>query len=1157
LPPTSGGPYARPDVDDNGNAVTNTRRYQAAVVQSDVVLNKEGWHYPQQRWLSLWQDVKPVLDGKRPPQPLFFRANSGESIEFWHTNLVPSYYEMDDYQVRTPTDIIGQHIHLVKFDVLASDGAANGFNYEDGTFAPDEVRDRIKQINKGFPTSAGGGLYTGRKDASGGYPGIDACLNSGQPLTPCLRALTRTQLTAQPANPVFGNDEKYLGAQTTIQLWDSDPLMNSRGKDRTLRTVFTHDHFGPSTHQNVGLYAGLLIEPQGSSWFDPLTGAPMGGRGDGGPTSWAANIITANPAESYREFALEFQDLQEAYTATSITKPQAPTKVPLFTLGGDNLPPGDKYATYILELQKGVMPAGLVDNFQSNGITLSRNPNRTQVMPSAKCPTEAKYTWCIQDPQYLETTFGIQLSNAPDSTPVFSVFTPSMTGSWADPAHAIASNSTAPDISPTLINANPATGVYSLNYRSEPVPLRLQGGGDRSGDPAWAFASLTRNNTKLNVQPEGGTPVAPKSPFLYPPPLLPKTLLNGTDPFTPVLSAYENDRVQIRTLVGAHTMTHSFRMNGLNWLYEPDYPNSGYKSAQGMGLSEHFEPQFTVPSVVKVPPATSSDYFYAASSSMTGLAQGLWGMLRAYDGSKGILPDLKPLPNNRLGHAPTPVGTGCPAGAPVRKYTVVAASPQQLGLTGGLVYNTRGFAVPAAKQAAVYVNADDLQGGKLKPNIKNIEPLILRANAGDCIQVTLGNSLSAPPGARPLPSAFSGITPTASLEAGLQADLLSFNVRLGAGMNIGANQAGPTGVRGTVPPGGQKLYEWYAGKISPTGTGIPIEFGAIPLNPADPLNQAADGMIGTLVIEPAGSTWALDPGTRASATITPRNGPPFREFVVMLQNALVPFSGQTTQFQNTSSYNVTSGINYRSEPMGLRQPLGGGAFVITTGDFTQFTKALNECGTNTFECLSKSALAPVFKSANSSTGQGFTLIPSATSTPTSSNQWKITNGNYSINVSLNAGPTLAVSYAISPTTNAVLLDYSTYLSNTRVGGANSQPQTPTFCAAAGQPVRFRVTQPGGDFDHMMVIDGHSWKQEPYTNNSSRIGNNVLSQQMGTQVVSPNEKLDLVIDSAGGAFKVPGDYLYHSFQFQMFGMWGLFRVLPENTPANKVTSCAAL
>jgi hypothetical protein len=49
---------------------------------------------------------------------------------------VPNIYELDDFQVRTPTDVLGQHIHLVKFDVTSSDGSANGFNYEDGTVSP-------------------------------------------------------------------------------------------------------------------------------------------------------------------------------------------------------------------------------------------------------------------------------------------------------------------------------------------------------------------------------------------------------------------------------------------------------------------------------------------------------------------------------------------------------------------------------------------------------------------------------------------------------------------------------------------------------------------------------------------------------------------------------------------------------------------------------------------------------------------------------------------------------------------------------------------------------------------------------------------------------------------------------------------------------------
>src|SRR4029077_16611391 len=47
----------------------------------------------------------------------------------------------------------------------------------------------------------------------------------------------------------------------------------------------------------------------------PETGAAFGGRFDGGPTSWHADILTANAASSYREFMVEFADFHLAYEA--------------------------------------------------------------------------------------------------------------------------------------------------------------------------------------------------------------------------------------------------------------------------------------------------------------------------------------------------------------------------------------------------------------------------------------------------------------------------------------------------------------------------------------------------------------------------------------------------------------------------------------------------------------------------------------------------------------------------------------------------------------------------------------------------------------------------------------------------------------------------
>ena len=254
MPAQRGAPYADPGRTDDGKPVDRKIVYKGADIQLDVVFNKKGWHYPQQRFITLWGDVADTVSGSRPPEPLFFRADSRTVVEYWQTNLVPNYYQMDDFQIRTPTDVVGQHIHLVKFDVTASDGAANGFNYEDSTFSPDEVRERIAAIN------ANQEWYT-FDNSQDQYKGAKIA----QPL----------QVELYTANyPFFGPEpagQNWDGAQTTVQRWYADPLLDNKkpGRDRTIRTVFTHDHFSPTTHQQTGLYAGLLVEPEGSKWFIP------------------------------------------------------------------------------------------------------------------------------------------------------------------------------------------------------------------------------------------------------------------------------------------------------------------------------------------------------------------------------------------------------------------------------------------------------------------------------------------------------------------------------------------------------------------------------------------------------------------------------------------------------------------------------------------------------------------------------------------------------------------------------------------------------------------------------------------------------------------------------------------------------------------------
>jgi hypothetical protein len=979
---TPGAPFADPAIDDNGVAVGNLRTYKAAAIQLDVTFNKKGWHYPQQRILTLWEDAAntlnyvspyswsfdpnaPAKPGARQPEPLFFRGNSGDIIEYWHTNLVPNYYLVDDFQVRTPTDILGQHIHLVKFDVTSSDGAGNGFNYEDGTFAPEEVQELIAAINK---SATNGFVNAPNQPLSPKMPPkeiVDCLANPNNPrCKPCPHNWT---LTSRP------QCASWLGAQTTIQRWFIDPLVDNQNEDRTLRTVFTHDHFGPSTHQQAGLYAGLLVEPKDSKWTTN-DGVPMGTRSDGGPTSWQARIITADPKDSYREFMMEFQDLQLAYWT--------------------------RYAP----------------------ITTAPSPNPKK--------------------------------------------------GWIDPRNAINPPGSAtvarPSLITTGINITPA-GTQSVNYLNEPIATRL--GSSVLFPPPSKLSDLSYvfDNT---IQPTVNPSVGP---------------WDKPDPLTPLMRAYQNDNVQLRVLVGAHVFSHQFNLFGPTWFSEPSWENSGYRTAQAMGLSEHFEMLFKVPSSSapstprKCPDGWGNvncvDYLYSPSFDESGLANGLWGLFRAYDptakADDPITKMVMPLPNNPIGPGANVTYATCPANAGKRTFNITAVTSQkalasQNPFPKSIVFNDRGDPnkVLANWQGIMYVRSEDLEAnGQLKKGVP-VEPLILRANAGDCIEVNLTNAIA--PGSDVLKANFQLAPPLTnspyatkvSSFVGLRPQLLSYDAAKSTGINIGWNSQGQPD---QVVPFGQTIkYQWYAGKIDRKGgnlTYTPVEFGALNLFPSDTMFQNINGLFGSMIIEPAGSTWqcgelgaladcdpsaAPPPTTRASATVSSPDTTQFREFALMISDSIQVRPGVSG-----------SAVNYRTEPWTFRY-------------------ANNN--TQDFSCMLSNQLVN---------------IPPVPSTP--------------------------------------------------VG----DPKTPIFGANAWNQVRFRMTHPfGTGTSQVFLVNGHVWQRNPYNTSSQKIGNNKLSQWIGSRDNhGSSDHFDLVLDKAGGEGALGGDYLYSVFQFLQVnqGAWGILRV----------------
>jgi hypothetical protein len=928
-----GAPFAEPCAPG-----TPLRDYRAAYIQFDMTVNRAGWHDRQARITTLEDDAIATRDGQKAPEPFFFRANSNDCVQFKATNLVPHVLNLDDFQIFTPTDTIGQHIHLVKFDVTSSDGAGNGFNYEDGTFSPGEVQERVK-ANNAFQAATGGAqtlsLQTNPKFGAG--PDLDA-------------------------NGVAD----YLGAQTTIQRWWADPLLNNNKEDRTIRTVFTHDHFGPSSHQHHGLYGALVVEPANSKWETP-TGTPMYTRADGGPTSYAANILTPDAAKSFREFNLAIADFAIVYT-------------------------------------KDLLPV---------------NPPGRKEVPL---------------PDIVE----------PPAIP-----------------------------KPESISADdPGTGL--INYRNEPIPLRIANGTVQHADARGDLANVFRSQDELGAPIHG-------------------------DPFTPLLEAFEGDTVQIRLIQGAQEEQHVFSLHGGKWLHEPSAKNSGWYNAQALGISEHFE--FEVPPLPAVGNVSggnkdAADFMYG-SFATDNLWNGMWGILRAYrDTRPGVT--IKKLPNNSDG-AVTSSDPGlradfCPAGATQKTLSVEAWLARDLVGADGITYNKKyGLKDPAG---IVFVRPEDVAA--VKAQTRRLEPLVLRANAGDCVNLKLTNRL--PATALPDYHAWNlmpMLVPKFNLnhirpsnEVSLHPQLLEYDVRTSDGANVGLND------KQTVSPGASKTYRWYAGKVTVgadgSRTGQPIEYGAVNLTDyGDIMKHGSHGAGAVLVIEPQGATWTFpDATTYAEAEVKNSAGAfLFKEFVTVYQDDVKmvgPNSAQGQAILGLANVNPVrnyvgesdpedSGMkafNYRTEPLWAR-----------LGFLDEMTKRDRNTFLDVSELLNDVNQAAVFSSA-----------------------------------------------------------------------AFGDPATPVFSAAAGTPVRFRVVQPTGhQRQHGFTIYGHNWFHEPWRENSTVIWSPGFAEPTSTTIGTQGghtarRHWNIVLRNAGGAFKQPGDYMFRTQEsYQVTnGLWGIFRVTGTTT-----------
>jgi manganese oxidase len=280
--------------------------YNASVIQTDVTYNEAGWHDKQARIVVPDKDVEAVLNGTKAPEPIFFRVNAGDCINFNLTNRVPNWFGGDAFVQLQQTNMFGAHIHLVKFDVTSSDGSSNGWNYQGAAFSQEQAEFNQRVLN-------------GTQNCN---PEPGGCRIESPPAG-------SLNADGTPKNTTVNSP---LG-QTIHERWYAD---------RELKTVFTHDHHFAAVDQNRGNFGALIVEPKGMDFRNPKTGTfyqpinnpangPVCGTAcEGTAVGTAMDIIGPGTSDDFREFGLAIQDFVSLHKPSGepINPPAAPEHFP-------------------------------------------------------------------------------------------------------------------------------------------------------------------------------------------------------------------------------------------------------------------------------------------------------------------------------------------------------------------------------------------------------------------------------------------------------------------------------------------------------------------------------------------------------------------------------------------------------------------------------------------------------------------------------------------------------------------------------------------------------------------------------------------------------------------------------------------------------------
>lgn len=676
------------------------------------------------------EDKAAVESGAKPAQPLAIRSDVGDCIAVTLTNDTNPSTATEATAEENTFRKVNIHIHFVQFDPQASDGVITGLSYE-------QAMRPITGGEAGETTltaaAAAGATQISVASTTGLRPGISVEIGQGQPDTEVatkIAAINGNTLTLNaPLKNAHASGEA-TGVEFVQYRWYSDAQNG---------TVFFHDHVDALSSWGHGLFGAHIIEPPGSTFHDPTTGA----------------VIRSGP-------------MADIYTTGSAG----------FGEQGD-------FREFVLWQHEGIRDTGSPQGCEMSSFNLRAAPliNR--------------------DPNAADVNNGPE---AGSSLPA-------------------------------------GVGNYTMGFEAHTEPA----GADR--------VDCTNVGTS-------------NDPYVF------SSVAHG-DPPTPLLRAYVGDPVVIRQ-VGLDEAVGDLRITGHRFAEETYNPNGVLTDAGTAGISEKMD--YVIEGGAGGDRHLPGDYLYYSGRSLE-MESGAWGIFRVMNtlhtsGANALepLPDRTAPPSGAgfpslttTGKAPPAApngpGTGaCPNNAPVVSYDVAIFNgitfdkgmPGELPIPGNGNNNTVMYAL----------SSDESQ---IKAGTKPVVPLVIRANAGDCLRVTLHNDLPA--------DNWTWTWGSGPTRAGFNIGNVIYDPLQSYGAAIGYDPDT------TVAPGNSRLYSYYVDRE--LGTNLILNMG----------NESSwrGGAYGALIAEPAGSVYA-DPFTGQPlqsgifADIFPGSGAPFRENVTIFSD---------------------------------------------------------------------------------------------------------------------------------------------------------------------------------------------------------------------------------------------------------------------------------